>query len=311
MSSVSASSPPLRRTAGDRVVLGVCGGIARTLGARPLLVRAGAVLLAAIAFPLVLAVYAAAALIVPRDDGRVLLGGEPADGREQLLGWTVVLSAGFLVLVDGSDPSQLVWPALDRSAMPFVVIAIAALLLREGRGGAAAPAVPGAQPPGTPPAGPAPQPPAPEPAPQPPAASLLPVPYAHPVAPVSLGEEPTVRIAGDVSEEPTVHVADRTDADADAEPTVVQEEPTIVRPAEPAAPVRRWRTVLLVAGTVALLLAALSIATGVALAAIDDAGRGGGRAAEATSGYRLGVGSLDRITPGRALRLHRAGAPGG
>jgi phage shock protein PspC (stress-responsive transcriptional regulator) len=260
MPSAPASSPPLRRTAGDRVVLGVCGGVAHTLGARPLLVRGGAVLLAAIAFPLVLAVYAAAALIVPRDDGRVLLGGEPADGREQLLGWTVVLSAGFLVLVDGSDPSQLVWPALDRGAMPFVVIAVAALLLREGRGGPAAPAVPGAQPPGTPPAGPA-----------SPADSQPAVPAHRPT-----GEEPTLVAA----------------TGPDAAPTAVHE------PVPPAPPHKR-RTGLLVAGTVALVLAALVTAGAVATAAIRDDGRVElrERTGAVASEYGLGVDSsvLDHL----------------
>ena len=81
---------PLRRDRGDRLLLGVCSGIARSLDVSPLAVRIGAVVLAAVAFPLVLAAYVIVAAIVPRDDGRVLLGGVPADRRETLIGWSLV-----------------------------------------------------------------------------------------------------------------------------------------------------------------------------------------------------------------------------
>lgn len=136
----------LRRSTGDRLLLGVCGGLARTLDVRPLLVRGGAVLLGALAFPLLLVGYAALALIVPRDDGRALLGGTPHDGREQLLGWSAVLFAGLLLLVAGFQPDQLVWPALDRGGLLLAALGIGLLVVREGRAAAVAPAVPGRAP---------------------------------------------------------------------------------------------------------------------------------------------------------------------
>jgi phage shock protein PspC (stress-responsive transcriptional regulator) len=275
MFSDASPAPPLRRALNDRVLLGVCGGLARTLGVRPLLVRGGAVLLAAVAFPLMAVAYAALALIVPRDDGRVLLGGEPADGREQLLGWSAVLFGGMLVLAAGFDPHQLVWPALSRGGLILAALAIGALLLREGRGGTAAPAVPGAPAPGTPPAT---------------TAAALPVPVSRPAVPArpgdaAAGEEPTVRIAGPGRE--------------DEAPTRVA--PTAVRPAPSAAPggvaaPSRRRTGLLVAGIVALVLAGLATAGAVAVAAIGGVGDTTKRPATAEdvrSEYRLGVGSLD------------------
>ncbi|HST40725.1 MAG TPA: PspC domain-containing protein, partial [Conexibacter sp.] len=146
----TATTSALRRSSRDRVLLGVCGGLAQTLELRPLLVRIGAVLFGALAFPLLVIAYAAIALIVPRDDGRVLLGGAPDDGREQLLGWSAVLFAGLLLIVSGLRPEQLVWPALDRGGLVLAAFAIVALVIREGRGAAAAPAVPGASAPGAP-----------------------------------------------------------------------------------------------------------------------------------------------------------------
>ncbi|MDW5593980.1 PspC domain-containing protein [Conexibacter stalactiti] len=152
----TATPTALRRSSQDRVLLGVCAGLAQTLELRPLLVRIGAILFGALAFPLLVIAYAAVALIVPRDDGRVLLGGEPHDGREQLLGWSTVLFAGVLLMASGLEPEQLVWPALDRGGLVLAAFGIAALVIREGRAAAAAPAVPGASAPGAPPAAPAP-----------------------------------------------------------------------------------------------------------------------------------------------------------
>lgn len=160
----AAAHGELRRSSDDRVLLGVCAGLARTLELRPLLVRGGAVLLGALAFPLLVVGYAALALIVPRDDGRALLGGTPHDGREQLLGWSAVLFAGLLLLAAGFRPEQLVWPALDRGGLVLAAFGIGLLVVREGRGAAAAPAVPGASAPGAPPAAGPPAPPAPAPA---------------------------------------------------------------------------------------------------------------------------------------------------
>ncbi len=132
---------PLRRARGDRLLLGVCAGIARSLDLSPLAVRLGAVALAAVALPLVLAGYVIVAAIVPRDDGRVLLGGVPADRRETLLGWALV--GLVLVWFAGSEfrLEDLVWPGL--SSFGIFAAAVAALgLLALNQRRAAAPAAP-------------------------------------------------------------------------------------------------------------------------------------------------------------------------
>ncbi|MBB4661253.1 PspC domain-containing protein [Conexibacter arvalis] len=326
----ASPAPPLRRASGDRVLLGVCGGIARTLDVRPLLVRAAAALLAALAFPLVLAAYAAGALIVPRDDGRVLLGGEPADGREQLLGWTVVLSAGFLLLAAGFEPGQLVWPALSRSSLLLAGFAIVWLAIRDARGPAvaaapaasgtpspAAPVAPGAPSPAAPPAGVAPASSGPAAAVSADAAAStaasaippLPVPVSRPAVPAQPPAAPPADAAdetavrGGTDDQTAVRggAADRAEPPADPadEPTAVLSAaaPTAVHvPTVPERPRRKQRTGLLVAGTIALVLAAIATAGAVALAAIGGVGDRSERPATAGdlhSQYRLGVGSLD------------------
>jgi phage shock protein PspC (stress-responsive transcriptional regulator) len=137
---------PLRRASGDRLLLGVCSGIARTLDVPPLAVRICAIVLAAIAFPLVAAGYVIAAAIVPRDDGRVLLGGVPADRRETLVGWSLI---GLVLLSFVSAEfrlEDLVWPALSSFGIFAAAVATLALLALQQRR-AAAPAMAAAPPP--------------------------------------------------------------------------------------------------------------------------------------------------------------------
>lgn len=139
--SAASARQPLRRAAGDRMLLGVCAGIARTLDLSPLAVRLAAVVLAAVAAPLVLAAYVIAAAIVPRDDGRALLGGVPADRRETLLGWGLV--GVVLVAFAGAEfrLEQLVWPALSSFGIFAAAAASLALIAasqRRAAGGAPA-----------------------------------------------------------------------------------------------------------------------------------------------------------------------------
>ena len=125
--SAASARQPLRRAAGDRMLLGVCAGIARSLDLAPLAVRLAVVVLAAVAAPLVLAAYVIAAAIVPRDDGRALLGGVPADRRETLLGWGLV---GVVLVAFAAAQfrlEELVWPAL--SSFGIFAAAAAALAL--------------------------------------------------------------------------------------------------------------------------------------------------------------------------------------
>lgn len=255
----TAARPPLRRAADDRLLLGVCSGIAATLGVRPLFVRVATVVLSAIAFPLLVVAYAAVALIVPRDDGRALLGGEPRDGREQLLGWSAVGFAGLLLLVAGFDPEQLVWPALSGAGLLLAAGGVIALAVREGRR-TAAPAVPGARAPGTPPA---PTPPPREPAPPAPATTV-----------VLASDRPATAIQDD---------------------TIAMDQPA---PPAAAAPRRRrrGRTWLIATGVTLLVLAAIVAAGAVALGAIGGIGDTTKRpatVADLDSEYRLGVGAMD------------------
>jgi phage shock protein PspC (stress-responsive transcriptional regulator) len=133
--------PPLRRPRADRLLLGVCAGVARSLDLPPLAVRLGAVALAAVAFPLVLAGYVIVAAIVPRDDGRVLLGGLPADRRETLLGWSLI--AFVLVWFAGAQfrLEDLVWPRLSSFGIfAAAVAALGLLALNQRRAALGAPA---------------------------------------------------------------------------------------------------------------------------------------------------------------------------
>ncbi|MDO8185204.1 PspC domain-containing protein [Conexibacter sp. JD483] len=183
--------PLLRRRADDQILLGVCAGIARSFELRPLVVRSAAVLAGALAFPLLVIAYTALALIMPRDDGRVLLGGRPDDGREQVLGWSFVLFAGLLLIVSRLQPEELVWPALDSSALPFAGIAIVWLTLRDRKH--AAPDVSGASAPGAPPAPAAPASAAPT-----PPAPMTPPPAAPAAAPAPTPPPASTPTSGDV-----------------------------------------------------------------------------------------------------------------
>lgn len=106
---VAATHPPLRRTRDDRIVVGVCAGIARTLGAPVLIVRLVALAVAIAVPPLALIAYAGLAIAMPRDDGRAVLGGSPDDRRETIVGWTLV-GLALISLATGVGSSMLGGP---------------------------------------------------------------------------------------------------------------------------------------------------------------------------------------------------------
>jgi phage shock protein PspC (stress-responsive transcriptional regulator) len=131
---------PLRRPREDRLVLGMCSGVARSLDLSPLAVRLAAVLLAAVAFPLLVAGYVVAAAIVPRDDGRVLLGGIPSDRRETLLGWSLIALALIWFAGASFRLEDLVWPGLSSfGVFAAAVAALALLALNQRRDASAVP----------------------------------------------------------------------------------------------------------------------------------------------------------------------------
>lgn len=92
---------PLRRAQSDRILLGVCGGLARTLGISAVWPRLAAVALAFTVPLLALVAYALAAVVVRRDDGRMTLGGSPPDQRETVIGWGLTLLAALIVVGGG------------------------------------------------------------------------------------------------------------------------------------------------------------------------------------------------------------------
>jgi len=237
--------PPLRRARADRLLLGVCAGLARSLDLSPLAVRLLAVALAAIAAPLVLAGYIVAAAIVPRDDGRALLGGVPADRRETLLGWTLVAIVLTAFASAEFRLEELVWPRLSSFGI-FAAAAAALALIAAGQRRAAVAAA-------------TPQPPAPAP------------------APAAEADEPAPQAPdADASEAPTAVSPDAEPAPA----TATQPLPTAAPPAPPPAPRGLSlgviaAAVLLIGGATAFLLDAVGaidpsaeeVAGGLAVAA--------------------------------------------
>jgi phage shock protein PspC (stress-responsive transcriptional regulator) len=140
--SAAPARQPLRRAAGDRLLLGVCAGLARSLDVSPLALRLAGVVLAAVAAPLVLAGYVIVAAIVPRDDGRALLGGVPADRRETLLGWSLVAVVLVAFAAGEFRLEELVWPALSSFGIfAAAVAALGLIALSQRRAGAGAPPV--------------------------------------------------------------------------------------------------------------------------------------------------------------------------
>lgn len=93
--------PPLRRSADDRVIAGVCGGVARTLGIDALIVRVVAVvlLLAGGAGALL---YVGGLLLMPDDATAGAPGDDRARGRLATVTGVVVLVVAGLVLISGA-----------------------------------------------------------------------------------------------------------------------------------------------------------------------------------------------------------------
>ncbi len=74
----SSGRPPLRRSATDRMIAGVCGGIAQTLQVDPTIVRLLAVLLALSSMGTVVLIYIIMAVVMPVDPASM---GAPGAGQ--------------------------------------------------------------------------------------------------------------------------------------------------------------------------------------------------------------------------------------
>ncbi len=103
-------SSRLRRTRGDRIVAGVCGGVARELHVDPLIVRGATVLLGLLG-GLGLVLYCVAALVVPEEGSDVPLARKAIDGEDRTLALVLVVVGGFaaLVLSDGGPFGSFWW----------------------------------------------------------------------------------------------------------------------------------------------------------------------------------------------------------
>ena len=133
---MSAIAATMRRPSDGRLLLGVCAAIARRYDIDPVLVRiVFAIGLFTLTTPILVA-YAGLALVVPRDDGRVLIGGEPGDKRESLIGWAVVIAASAFVI---ATPSILVGDNLGafEAGMLLIAVALIAYAVTQGSDGAA------------------------------------------------------------------------------------------------------------------------------------------------------------------------------
>lgn len=132
------AEPPRRllRSRDDRVIAGVCAGLARYFRIDPLIIRIAAVaLLFAGGFSLI--AYLAAIALVPQDDGT----GNPVRAKPSrtatLVGATLIVLAGVALLDGiGSAPLHIGWGfgALGPLAVVALLLAIAGQRLLRGRG---------------------------------------------------------------------------------------------------------------------------------------------------------------------------------
>ena len=123
-------APPqrtVRRSRGDRVIAGVCGGLGRHLGIDPVLLRVAFIILA-LANGLGLIAYVVAWVAIPEEgrDQPVTPGPEPRreTGRLVLGGSLVVL--GLVLLLDRLAPD------LDELFWPVAVVAVGVAIILVG-----------------------------------------------------------------------------------------------------------------------------------------------------------------------------------
>jgi phage shock protein C len=127
----AAGGPPgerlLRRSASDKVLAGVCGGLGRYLGVEPLLLRIAAVVLA-LANGVGLIAYVVAWIAIPEERAgqpvAAVRAPKQETGRLVLGGALVVL--GLVLLLD-----RLV-PDLQRLFWPLAVVAAGAAIMLAG-----------------------------------------------------------------------------------------------------------------------------------------------------------------------------------
>jgi phage shock protein PspC (stress-responsive transcriptional regulator) len=132
--AAAAAPRRLLRSRDDRVLGGVCGGLARYFNVDPLIVRIAAVALIFLGGISVVA-YIAALLLVPEDDGT----GHPTPGkpgRLATIAGVVVIVLGAAVLLDGHWGFGFGWffGGLAPALLIVTILAIAGQRLLAGRG---------------------------------------------------------------------------------------------------------------------------------------------------------------------------------
>lgn len=124
---VAPTSPPgstLRRATDDRVIGGVCAGIAHSLGIDPLIVRIAAVVLALANGAGVLA-YLIAWAVIPDDGGQPTTSSAASGRVAAAVAGGVLVAVGIAMLIQALIPGleRLLWPTL-LIGVGLVVIAI-------------------------------------------------------------------------------------------------------------------------------------------------------------------------------------------
>ncbi len=118
----------LRRSSTDRLVLGLCGGVARALDVSPTAVRLATLLLGITLLPATVLAYLVTAVILPADDGTVLVGRGERRRRDVTAALLLTFVGAPLVIGAGAawglTSGPLVWPMLLLGAGAAIGIAL-------------------------------------------------------------------------------------------------------------------------------------------------------------------------------------------
>jgi phage shock protein PspC (stress-responsive transcriptional regulator) len=128
----------LQRSRSDRMLAGVCGGLARTFGIHPAFYRVGFVVLTLVGGAGIL-IYLAATLVIPDEGKQDSIAAEILrDGRDRpwpLIGLGLVVTAGVVLL-----SRVTLWPEGDAAWILILLAGLAVVLVARRR--SAAPAAP-------------------------------------------------------------------------------------------------------------------------------------------------------------------------
>ena len=118
----------LRRSTSDRLLLGLCAGIARATNTNPTTVRLATVVVGVVFLPAVVLAYLVTAAILPRDDGAALVGSGTRDRRDVVTALILTFVGAPLVIGAGAEwgltSGPLVWPLLVLGAGAALAVAI-------------------------------------------------------------------------------------------------------------------------------------------------------------------------------------------